>query len=142
MWIRDRREVASFHGKSIGVEWDAGFIQSLLLVEELRHCNPILTTRASKIFKSRVVDHGNRLPITFVGNPEEVKIISAGLSCFGSKLEKTMTTSKGSSFEDSMFVREFVQHEPGLRGYARTRLRDWYTVDEGIQEASVVMRPN
>ena len=50
-----------------------------------------------------------------------------------------MTTSEDSSFDDSMFLREFVKHQPALRAYARALLPDWNAVDEAIQEASVVM---
>ena len=61
------------------------------------------------------------------------------MPCFGSKLEKTMTMSEDNSYDDSMFLREFVKHEPALRAYARSLLPDWNAVDEAIQEASVVM---
>jgi len=74
-----------------------------------------------------------------VEDPEKVEITSAGFPCFGSKWEKTMTTSDDSSFDDSMFLREFVKHQPALRAYARALLPDWNAVDEAIQEASVVM---
>ena len=47
--------------------------------------------------------------------------------------------SDDSSYDDSMFLREFVKHEPALRAYARALLPDWNAVDEAIQEASVVM---
>ena len=50
-----------------------------------------------------------------------------------------MTMSEDSSFDDSMFLREFVKHQPALRAYARALLPDWNAVDEAIQEASVVM---
>ena len=50
-----------------------------------------------------------------------------------------MQMSDDSSYDDSMFLREFVKHEPALRAYARALLPDWNAVDEAIQEASVVM---
>ena len=52
---------------------------------------------------------------------------------------KTVKMSDDSSYDDSMFLREFVKHEPALRAYARALLPDWNAVDEAIQEASVVM---
>ena len=52
---------------------------------------------------------------------------------------KTIQMSDDSSYDDSMFLREFVKHEPALRAYARALLPDWNAVDEAIQEASVVM---
>jgi len=74
-----------------------------------------------------------------VNDPEKVQMVSAGLPCFGSKLEKTMTVSEDSSYDDSMFLREFVKHQPALRAYARALLPDWNAVDEAVQEASLVM---
>jgi len=47
--------------------------------------------------------------------------------------------SQDNTFDDSMFLRNFVKHEPALRAYSRSLLPDWNAVDEAMQEASVVM---
>ena len=40
---------------------------------------------------------------------------------------------------ETEFMRLFVQHEAVLRGYARSLLPDWNSVDDALQEASVTM---
>ena len=48
------------------------FVRFLLLVEEPRHCNPILPNKRTQQFKAQAVDDSNRLPIKFVEDPEKV----------------------------------------------------------------------
>ena len=38
-----------------------------------------------------------------------------------------------------MFIRLFLQHENALRAYARSILPNWESVDDVLQEASMVM---
>lgn len=40
---------------------------------------------------------------------------------------------------EPQFMRLFLQHEPVLRAYARTMLADWDSIDDALQESSVVM---
>lgn len=40
---------------------------------------------------------------------------------------------------EPQFMRLFLRHEPVLRAYARTMLPDWNSVDDALQESSVVM---
>lgn len=40
---------------------------------------------------------------------------------------------------EAEFMRLFLRHEPVLRAYARAILPDWNSVDDALQEASVIM---
>ena len=46
---------------------------------------------------------------------------------------------KDKAFDEGLFLKVFVKHEPDLRAYARALLPEWDAVDETMQEASVVM---
>jgi RNA polymerase sigma-70 factor (ECF subfamily) len=41
--------------------------------------------------------------------------------------------------DESLFMEIFVKHEADLRSYGRSLLPDWYSVDETLQEASIIM---
>lgn len=47
--------------------------------------------------------------------------------------------NKAENSSEAEFMRLFLRHEPVLRGYARTILPDWESVDDALQEASVTM---
>ena len=47
--------------------------------------------------------------------------------------------TKKQSFDESDFMSLFLRHENALRAFARSMLKDWESVDDVIQESSIVM---